>query len=419
MLRGAVITATAGCAMGSFAMNKAEIDDMWATPDPDGTRVRCESTKGPFVLEVNPSWSPLGAKRFLELVRADFFRDMPMIRAVEGFLVQFGVNGDPAVQRRWDAKGPIADDPHDAGRRFRKGSLSFAGGGPNTRTTSVFIGYSADEGQLGAWGKSPWETPFGGVVEGMAHVDAFYKGYGDFKGLGGGAGVDWQRVMAEGNAYVKPNFPKMDFITSCGVEPPLTRPSAVLRGAKTGGAAAKFAQVQCETSKGPLSIEVRPDWSPHGAERYLKLVRAGFFTNVSRRQGICRQARARAQQHTHTHALPRRRRAPFFPVTRCRPLPRGCLLNTRTSSTACRRSHPTLSRSSAPRRCAPCVRWSTGGGRSRTTSRSPGSRRRRGTWASAGAGPTRARATCGSRARRLRKCTRRSANRLGIRRWRG
>ena len=250
-------------------------------------------------------------------MRADFFRDMPMIRAVEGFLVQFGVNGDPAVQRRWDAKGPIADDPHDAGRRFRKGSLSFAGGGPNTRTTSVFIGYSADEGQLGAWGKSPWETPFGGVVEGMAHVDAFYKGYGDFKGLGGGAGVDWQRVMAEGNAYVKPNFPKMDFITSCGVEPPLTRPSAVLRGAKTGGAAAKFAQVQCETSKGPLSIEVRPDWSPHGAERYLKLVRAGFFTNVSRRQGICRQARARARSSTHTRLTP----PPPRPLLPRHPLP--------------------------------------------------------------------------------------------------
>ena len=295
-----MIAAAAGCVMGSFAMNKAEIDDLWATPDPDGTRVRCESTKGPFVLEVNPSWSPLGAKRFLELVRADFFRDMPMIRAVEGFLVQFGVNGDPKVQRQWDAKGPIADDAH-AGRLFRKGSLSFAGGGPNTRTTSVFIGYSADEGQLGAWGKSPWETPFGGVVEGMEHVDAFYKGYGDFKGLGGGggAGVDWQRVMEEGNAYIRPNFPKMDFINSCGVEPPLTRPSAALRGAKTGGAAAhKFTQVQCETSKGPLSIEVRPDWSPHGAERYLKLVRAGFFTNVSRRKGICRQARARSSTHT-------------------------------------------------------------------------------------------------------------------------
>lgn len=32
------------------------------------------------------------------------------------------------------------------------------------------------------------------------------------------------------------------------------------------------------TTQGGFAIEVRPDWAPHGAERYLQLVESGFFT---------------------------------------------------------------------------------------------------------------------------------------------
>jgi cyclophilin family peptidyl-prolyl cis-trans isomerase len=37
--------------------------------------------------------------------------------------------------------------------------------------------------------------------------------------------------------------------------------------------------VECRTTQGNFAIEVRPDWAPLGAQRYLQLVESGFFTN--------------------------------------------------------------------------------------------------------------------------------------------
>ena len=41
-----------------------------AAAAPAGTpRVKCESTVGEMIIEVHPEWAPLGAQRFLDLVR--------------------------------------------------------------------------------------------------------------------------------------------------------------------------------------------------------------------------------------------------------------------------------------------------------------------------------------------------------------
>lgn len=38
--------------------------------------------------------------------------------------------------------------------------------------------------------------------------------------------------------------------------------------------------VVCDTTKGPLTILVKPDWSPNGAKRFLQLVDEGYYNGV-------------------------------------------------------------------------------------------------------------------------------------------
>jgi len=67
-----------------------------------------------------------------------------LFRAVENFMVQFGLSGDPAVSEFW-ARRAIPDDTQwmpKGPRRFRRGFISFAGGGEASRTTQLFIAYN-------------------------------------------------------------------------------------------------------------------------------------------------------------------------------------------------------------------------------------------------------------------------------------
>jgi len=80
--------------------------------------VRCESTAGPWTAEIHPSWSPNGAKRYLELLEDGFWSDIPLFRAVPGFLVQFGISMDKNKDAKWQET--IADDPFPIGQvRYR------------------------------------------------------------------------------------------------------------------------------------------------------------------------------------------------------------------------------------------------------------------------------------------------------------
>lgn len=166
--------------------------------------VKCEATVGDFEIEVHVNWSPNGAARFLDLVRTGFFTNMPLFRAVKGFLVQFGISLDPEQNNKWASN--IPDDPYPEGVPFRKGLMAFAGYGKDSRGTQVFIGY---EGAAGL-GHSPWETPFGDVVKGMENVEAIFSGYGD--------DVDQGQLHSKGAAYLTEKFPMLDYIHKCYVK---------------------------------------------------------------------------------------------------------------------------------------------------------------------------------------------------------
>src|SRR5579859_5165850 len=188
-------------------------------------KVKFTTTQGVFVVQVTRAWAPLGADRFYNLVKNGFFTDASFFRVISGFMVQFGINAKPAVNKVWQP-ATISDDP--VVQSNKRGYISFATGGPNTRTTQVFINFG-DNSRLDSTGFSP----FGQVIEGMDVVDKLYSGYGE--GAPSGAGPDQERIQAEGKAYLDKEFPKLDSIKSAvilGAAPqskPVVRPAPPTR----------------------------------------------------------------------------------------------------------------------------------------------------------------------------------------------
>jgi peptidyl-prolyl cis-trans isomerase A (cyclophilin A) len=172
-------------------------------------KVEFDTSKGPFVVEVHRDWAPNGADRFYNLVKNGFYDDVRFFRVVEGFMAQFGVNGDPKVSTVWrDAR--IKDDPVKVSNK--RTFMTFATAGPNTRTTQIFINFG-DNSNLDSQGFSP----FGQVVSGMKVVDSLYSGYGE--GAPGGRGPNQARVQTEGNAYLASAFPNLDYVKKATIVP--------------------------------------------------------------------------------------------------------------------------------------------------------------------------------------------------------
>jgi peptidyl-prolyl cis-trans isomerase A (cyclophilin A) len=175
---------------------------------PETYRVRFETTKGNFTVEVTRAWAPLGADRFYNVVKSGLYDGARFFRVLPGFVVQFGIPGDPALARQWRSAN-IADDP--VTQTNAPGTITFATSGPNSRTTQVFINFGKN-GNLDPMGFAP----FGRVSEGMDIVGQLYSGYGE--GGPRGRGPDQGRIQTEGNAYLERDFPKMDYIKKAAIE---------------------------------------------------------------------------------------------------------------------------------------------------------------------------------------------------------
>src|SRR3954470_24702990 len=172
-------------------------------------KARFDTSKGVFVVQVNRDWAPSGADRFYNLVKNGFFDNTRFFRVIPDFMVQFGINGDPKLSPAWRN----AEIPDDAVKQSNKrGNITFATSGPNSRTTQVFINFKNNAG-LDRQGFAP----FGQIVTGMDVVDRLYGEYGE--GAPNGRGPDQMRVQAEGNAYLTKDFPKLDFIRKATIEP--------------------------------------------------------------------------------------------------------------------------------------------------------------------------------------------------------
>ena len=187
-----------------------------ATQAPDVFRVKFETSRGSFVLEAHRAWAPRGVDRLYQLVQSGFFDNTRFFRAVSGFMVQFGVHGEPGVNAAWETLA-IPDD--SVTQSNKRSFMSFAMGGPGTRTTQVFINL-VDNTALDGMGFAPIAQ----VIEGMAVVDSLYSGYGD--GAPAGFGPDQMRIMSEGNAYLERDFPKLDFIRTARLLPAIAASTA-------------------------------------------------------------------------------------------------------------------------------------------------------------------------------------------------
>ena len=164
-------------------------------------QVVMETSQGKVVIEVIPEWAPLGAARFRDLVEDGFFDGCRFFRVVPNFVVQFGINGDPAVHSKWDKK--ISDDP--VTQSNKRGTLTFATSGPNTRTSQLFISLK-DNARLDGMGFSP----FARIVSGMEAVDKITSEYGERP--------QQPLIEQQGNVYLEKEFPNMDYVKTAKVE---------------------------------------------------------------------------------------------------------------------------------------------------------------------------------------------------------
>lgn len=171
-------------------------------PAPDSFKVHFETTAGDIILLVRRSWAPHGADRLFNLVRHGFYDGVRFFRVVPRFVVQFGPHGDPAMNAVWRA----ATIPDDSVRTTnRRGTVTFATAGPNTRSVQLFINL-VDNARLDAQGFAP----LGLVTGGMDTVDRLHAGYGEM--APSGQGPNQARIMAEGEAYLGAEFPLLDRI---------------------------------------------------------------------------------------------------------------------------------------------------------------------------------------------------------------
>jgi peptidyl-prolyl cis-trans isomerase A (cyclophilin A) len=191
--------------------NPALLDPSKATEKaPDVYKAKFETTKGDFVIEVHRDWAPNGADRFYNMVKIGYLDDVAFFRAIDGFMVQFGINGLPEVNDKWrDAN--IKDDP--VTQSNTTGMVTFAQTNDvDSRSTQIFINFKDNKALDGMR-----FAPFGKVASGMDVVNSLYKGYGE--GYPQGMGPDQQRVQFEGNKYLKAEFPKLDYVKKATILP--------------------------------------------------------------------------------------------------------------------------------------------------------------------------------------------------------
>jgi cyclophilin family peptidyl-prolyl cis-trans isomerase len=193
---------------GSDAKAKLKTPSELKEKAPDVYKAKFDTSKGPFVIEVHREWAPLGADRFYNLVKNGYYDDCRFFRVIDGFMAQIGMNGTPAIQSAWTS-ARLQDDP--VKQSNKKGFVTFAHAGPNSRTTQFFINYG-DNASLDKQGF----PPFGQVTSGMDVVEKLYSGYGD--GPPRGRGPSQGQITAEGNAYLMKDFPKLDFVKKATIE---------------------------------------------------------------------------------------------------------------------------------------------------------------------------------------------------------
>jgi homoserine O-acetyltransferase len=183
-------------------------DARFITIAPDSFDVDMVTTKGTMTIRVRRAWAPIGVDRFHALVRNHYFDSVAFHRTIRNFVAQFGIHGDTSVSRAWRGK-TILDDPVKVVNQ--KGTLSFARGGPNTRSVQLFFNTVDNTPRLDTLNTIGF-PPIAQVISGIGVLDSLNWEYSGTRGGQTFPGPRQDSLSRQGNAYLRRSFPRIDYI---------------------------------------------------------------------------------------------------------------------------------------------------------------------------------------------------------------
>lgn len=88
-----ILLLAVGITLSTFAQALADEDTDWRAVDPENI-LYVETASGRTVFELNPDFAPNHVARLKALVRERYYDDAPFYRVIDGFVAQFGQDGE-------------------------------------------------------------------------------------------------------------------------------------------------------------------------------------------------------------------------------------------------------------------------------------------------------------------------------------
>lgn len=202
----ALMASVVGCAQPASLLEPG--NPHFAAAAPDSFDVEVVTTRGTMVVRARRNWSPHGVDRFHALVRSRYFDNVGFHRTIRNFVAQFGIHGDTTVARAWNGR-TVPDDSVRA--QNKRGTLSFARGARNTRSTQLFFNLVDNTPRLDTLNGFGF-PPIGQVIHGLAVLDSLNWEYSGTRGGQTFPGPSQDSVRLQGNAYLNRTFPRLDYI---------------------------------------------------------------------------------------------------------------------------------------------------------------------------------------------------------------
>lgn len=139
------------------------------------SRVAVETSRGTFVIELDPDNAPISTENFLGYVEAGFYEGTVFHRVIKDFMIQGG--GFTVDMNQKETRGTIQNEA-DNGVKNKRGTVAMARRPDPHSATAQFFVNTTDNKFLDHRDKSTqgWGyAVFGEVVEGMDVVDAIAK----------------------------------------------------------------------------------------------------------------------------------------------------------------------------------------------------------------------------------------------------
>jgi peptidyl-prolyl cis-trans isomerase A (cyclophilin A) len=184
------------------------ISKAWPPKDQPTCQVQLETSKGIIVIDIHSDWAPIASKRFIDLVKDNYYNGCVFYRVIKCFIAQTGINVDTNIYTKWN-KSTIVDEKLKI-KNYKYTVCMAKSRHPNSASTQFFINLKDNFSLL----KYEY-SPFGIVSSGMDVVDNLFAEYGECSPMA--KGPDQKRVIKEGNKYLNEYFPNLDWIKKASI----------------------------------------------------------------------------------------------------------------------------------------------------------------------------------------------------------